>query len=235
MKQTMRLFKIGLKQISKDGMLIVLIPAPFLAGVFFKFVIPFLNHILTAKYQFSIIAWYGLADGMMICLTPIFTAIISAFLLLEERDEGLSAFYQITPAEGYSYLSARIGIPMIWAFAATITVSFLLNLSSLSLQIIFLSSIISSLTGISLAMMVASIAGNRVEGLALSKMMGLSFMGLILVWFVPAPYHYFMAFLPSFWIGKLLADGADFFMFLLGVLTSFIWIALFTRRFLKRV
>lgn len=234
MKHTMRLFQIGLRQISRDGMLLVMIPAPFLAGIFFRFAIPYLNQILTARFSFSLTAWYGLADGMLICLTPMFMAIISAFLLLEERDEGLGAFYRITPAGGICYLSARIGIPMIWAFAATILITGIFHLTDLSFAVIMLTALLGSLTGIALAMMVVSIAGNRVEGLAVSKLMGITFLGLILIWFVPAPYHYCMAFLPSFWIGKLLRNGVDFLSFILGMGTCFFWIAVFMRRFLNR-
>ena len=84
-------------------------------------------------------------------------------------------------------------------------------------------------------MMIVSVAGNRVEGLALSKLMGISFLGLILIWFIPAPYSYFMAFLPSFWIGKILMDGVNVFTFAFGVISCFLWIAFFTRKFLKRV
>lgn len=235
MKHTVELFKIGLKQISKDGMLAVMIPAPFLVGLFFKFAIPIINTILINKLSFSITAWYGLADGMLICLTPMFIAMISAFLLLEERDEGINAFYQITPAEGYCYLFARVGLPMIWALVNTIVIAAIFNLSSLSLGTILSSAFISSFTGIFLAMMVVSVAGNRVEGLAVSKLMGISFIGLILIWFIPSPYYYYMAFLPSFWIGKLLMGGADFFSFLFGLISCLLWIAFFTKKFLKRV
>ncbi|MBU3875978.1 hypothetical protein HGO97_009140 [Faecalicatena sp. AGMB00832] len=235
MRHTRKLFKIGLRQIQKDGMLLIMIPAPFLAGIFFRFAIPVLNQILVSKFSFSITPWYGLIDGMLICLAPMFVAMISAFTLLEERDEGVSAFYQITPAAGYSYLTARIALPMVWAFLVTIIVTVIFHLSDLSFAVIFLSAVISSFTGIFLAMMVVSIAGNRVEGLAVSKMMGISFIGLILIWFMPAPSYYIIAFLPSFWIGKVLMDGADSVSFLFGLITCFLWIAIFTRRFLKRL
>lgn len=235
MKHTVKLFKIGLKQISKDGMLLVMVPAPVLTGIFFKFAIPYINTILITKFSFSISAWYGLADGMLICLAPMFTAMICAFLLLEERDEGLNGFYQITPAEGYSYLFARIGLPMIWAFFITIIVSLVFHLSSLSIGLILAGSLLSCFMGISLAMMVVSIAGNRVEGLAVSKLMGISFIGLILIWFIPAPYSFTMAFLPSFWIGKLLMDGVQICSLVFGLLSCFLWTALFTRKFLRRV
>lgn len=216
-------------------MLIVLIPAPFLAGVFFKLAVPLINHLLITEFSFSITDWYGLADGMLICLTPMFVAMISAFLLLEEKDEGLQAFYQITPARGCSYLFARVGLPMIWAFIITIIVSAVFHISSLSFDTIFLSALISSLTGIFLAMMVVSVAENRVEGLAISKLMGVSFLGLVLIWFIPAPYHFIMAFLPSFWIGKILIDGADFPSSILGLFTCLLWLAFFTKKFLKKI
>ncbi len=235
MRYTIQLFKIGLKQILKDGMLLVLIPAPFLVGLFFKLGIPYINQWLIQQFSFSITPWYGLIDGMLICLTPMFVAMISAFLLLEERDEGVNAFYQITPAEGYSYLYARIGFPMLWAFLVTIVISAVFNISDLSVGVIFLSAIISNLTGIFLAMMVVSLANNRVEGLAFSKLMGISFLGLILIWFIPRSYFFLMAFLPSFWIGKLLMVGADFLSFIGGVLTCSVWIAIFTRRFIKKI
>ena len=235
MRYTIQLFKIGLKQILKDGMLLVLIPAPFLVGLFFKFGIPYINQLLIQQFSFSITPWYGLIDGMLICLTPMFVAMISAFLLLEERDEGVNAFYQITPAEGYSYLYARIGFPMLWAYLVTIVISAVFNISDLSVGVIFLSAIISNLTGIFLAMMVVSLANNRVEGLAFSKLMGISFLGLILIWFIPRSYFFLMAFLPSFWIGKLLMEGADFLSFIGGVLTCSVWIAIFTRRFIKKI
>lgn len=233
MKHTMKLFEIGLKQILKDGMLLVMVPAPFLAGLFFKLALPLINTILVDKFAFSITAWYGIADGMLIALTPMFTAMISAFLLLEERDEGLNAFYQITPAQGYSYLTARVGLPMLWVFAITIIVLAAFNLSVLSPGDIISGALIGSLTGIFLAMMVASIAGNRVEGLAVSKLMGISFIGLILIWFIPAPYSYLMAFLPSFWIGKIMMDGTHFFSLIAGLICCLLWIGFFTRYFLK--
>lgn len=235
MKQTIKLFRIGLKQVAKDGMLLVLLPAPLLVGLTFKFAIPFADSMLSDKLSFYLQPWYGLADGILICLTPMFTAMVSAFLTLEERDEGINAFYQITPAGGYSYLAARIGIPSMWAFAATIIVAGWLNISGLRAAALWTCSFISTLEGIALFMMLVSTAGNRVEGLALSKLMGVSLLGLTIVWFIPAPHSYFSAFMPSFWIGKIIMDGTTVFSAATGMLSCLIWIALFIKKFMLRI
>lgn len=235
MKRIWKLFQIGLKQIAKDGMLLVMLPIPFIAGLFFKLAMPFLNGVLEDKLAFSILPWYGLCDGMLICLAPMLVAMVSAFLLLDERGEGVSAFYQISPAGGCCYLAARVGLPLLWSFAATFIAAALFHLSPLSPGVIVTSTIVSTFTGAALAMMVVSIAENRVEGLAISKLTGLSFSGLIVVWLLPPPYSYLCSFLPSFWVGKLILEGAHPLTFLFGVVTCLLWIALFSKRFLSRI
>ncbi|RAV03479.1 hypothetical protein [Paenibacillus sp. YN15] len=235
MRQTVKLFQIGIRQITRDGMLLVLLPAPFLIGLIFKLAIPFANQILEDMLSFSLIPWYGLVDGLLICLTPMLMAMVSAFLLLEERDEGIGAFYQITPTEGYAYLMARIGFPMVYSLLVTGFAAAVFNISGLSIGAIVCSSFISTLMGSALAMMIVSIAGNRVEGLAISKLAGVSLLGLVTVWFIPAPYALLAAFLPSFWIGKMMMKDISLFSIIMGLLFCLLWIVIFTRKFQKRI
>jgi fluoroquinolone transport system permease protein len=235
MRQTLNLFRIGMRQITRDGMLFVLLPAPFLVGMVLKFALPVAGRVLEDTLSFSLSPWYALVDGLLACLTPAFVAMISAFLLLEERDEGISAFYQISPAQGYPYLAARMALPMIWALVSTIAALILFNLSALPMGLILAAALVGALTGLAIAMMVVSIAGNRVEGLALSKLKGVSFLGLVFIWFVPEPAAWLSAWLPSFWIGKLMRDGADPFNIIPGLAVSLIWIAIFTRKFSNRI
>ncbi|MEM5818125.1 MAG: hypothetical protein AAGU16_09715 [Desulfitobacterium hafniense] len=235
MKQTLRLFQIGLRQITYDGMLLVLLAAPFLFGLLVRIGIPKADAWLEHQGVLSIKPWYSLADGMIIILTPMLLAMVSAFLLLEERDEGTGAYYQITPLEGYAYLAARIGLPMVWSFLCLIVVIMLCGIAHLTLVQILAAGLLSTLTGAALAMMVVSLAGNRVEGLAISKLTSLNMLGLLMVWFVRRPYQYLGAFLPGYWVGKIVGQGADWFSFLAGFLICCLWITAFTRRFLRKI
>lgn len=235
MKQTFKLFKIGLLQTFRDGMLFALLPAPFLFGLFIKVALPIGDGLLQENLSFSLYPWYALADAMLIALTPVFLGMVSAFIILEERDEGTGLYYEITPVQGYSYLLARIGLPMIWAFLCSVTTALIFGISHTSLLQIISASIISTLVGISITMMTVSFAGNRVEGLAISKLSGLSFLGLLAAWFVPVPYKHLGAILPSFWVGELILNGFRGIEFLIGFLTCLFWIYLFTRRFLQRI
>jgi fluoroquinolone transport system permease protein len=235
MQQTFRLFKMGLRQTTKDGMVFVMIPAPFLLGFVIKFGLPFVNQLLEKNLSFSIVPWYSMADAMLVALTPMFLGMVSAFILLEERDEGTGLYYQITPVEGYSYLVARVGFPMLWGFLSSLAAVLLLGISKTPFLDILLAAIISTILGTAIAMMVVSFAENKVEGLAISKLSGIIFIGLFAVWFAPEPYAYFGGILPTYWLGDIMKNGAGILAVSAGLVTGFFWIALFTRRFLRRV
>lgn len=234
MKATKQLFFMGLRLITRDGMMFVLLPAPFLVAGLFRFGLPLANTFTEDKMQFSIARWFGLADGLSATLSPLFIAMVCAFLILEERDENIISFYQITPIAGSAFLIARLGLPMIWAFVSAFLVLAFFSLTNLTLLTVICAAFLCTTCGLVLAMMVVAFASNRVEGLAISKLLGVTLAGLLCVWLVPAPYSYFSAFLPSFWIGLLMRDGAKITNFIPAMLLCVFWLGLFTKRFLRK-
>lgn len=235
MKQTIRLFNMGLRQTSSDGMLLMLLPAPFLIGILVKWGMPFANQMTKQYFSFSLQPWYGLADAFLLTLSPLMIAMVSAFLLLDERDEGTGAYYQITPVQGYSYLMARIGLPMVWAFICNMIVGMVFSISGLNFQSILSVGLVGTGAGVACAMMIVTLAGNRVEGLAISKLTGVSLVGILAVWFIPVPYQYALAFLPSFWAGEIIQQGANIFTLAGGVLTCILWVFIFGKGFLRKI
>lgn len=235
MKQTIRLFNIGVRQASGDGMLLMLLPAPFLIGILVKWSIPFASQMTMQYFNFSLRPWYGLADTFLLTLSPLMIAMVSAFLLLDERDEGTGAYYQITPVQGYSYLMARIGLPMAWALICNILVGIAFGISGLNFQGVLSAGFIGTGAGVACSMMIVTLAGNRVEGLAISKLTGISLVGILSVWFIPVPYQYAAAFLPSFWVGEIVRQGANIVTSIGGVLVCTLWICIFSKGFFRKI
>ncbi len=233
MSQTLKLFYIGLKQTVSDGMLLMLLPAPFLLGAIVKWGVPFANALTERYLSFSFVPWYALIDAFLIALIPSMLSIINAFLLLDERDEGTGAYYQITPVQGYGYLIARLGLPSVWAFICVVIVGGVFGISGLSFGETILADLIGTGAGTACSLMIAALANNRVEGLAVSKLMGVTLLGVLAVWFIPAPYYYFASFLPSFWVGLIAKQNAAPFAVLGGVLSCALWIFIFVRKFLR--
>lgn len=228
-----RLFTIGLKQIRRDGMLLFLLPAPFLLGLVFRFFLPLADRLLQRELSFSLEPWYRMTDAFLLLMSPCLVAVVGAFLVLEELDEGLHHYYTITPAGRGNYLAARLFVPMLWALPCSLLVEVLFGLTVLSWRQMVWATLLSTIFGGSLGMLIISFAQNKVEGLAYSKIIGVFALGLPAVWLLKPPAQYLAAWLPSFWIGKILVEpdgGAVFF----GLLTSLFWALVFLKRYLAK-
>lgn len=233
-KTQAKLFVVGLRQVLRDGMLLLLLPAPFFAGWLLHLLLPLAAELLDAWLGFSLPPWYPLCDAFLMAIAPSMVAMISAFLMLDERDEGVGSYFSVTPAGGNAYLLARLGWPMLWAFASTILVQKLFGLSLHSLSVIVSAALISALQGVVMAMLLVSLASNKVEGMALAKLVGVFLLGLPIPWLLGAPIKFLFAPIPSVWIGELLRGAFRTQLLVRGVLTSLAWILGLTRVFLRR-
>lgn len=229
-----KLFVVGLRQVLRDGMLLLLLPAPFFAGWLLHLLLPLAAEYLDAWLGFSLPSWYPLCDAFLMAIAPSMVAMISAFLMLDERDEGVGGYFSITPAGGNAYLLARLGWPMLWAFVSTLLVQALFGLSAPGPGVVISAALISSLQGVVMAMLLVSLAGNKVEGMALAKLVGVFLLGLPIPWLLGAPVKYLFAPLPSVWVGELLRGSWQPQPLVWGVLASLAWILGLTRVFLRR-
>jgi len=147
MGNIMKIFNLGFRQVLRDGMLLMLIPAPFLMGIALKLLVPFAEEIVMKELGFSISPWYPISDSLLIVMTPVMTAMVCAFIILYERDEGIGVYYFVTPSGGMAYLISRILLPMVWAFTSTLLVLGLFSLSIESFLVMVLSAFAGTMQG----------------------------------------------------------------------------------------
>ncbi len=240
MSAVMKLFTSGMRQVFRDGMLLLLMPAPFLMAAALWFGLPFVDSILVRETGFTIYPWFSLSDAFVMAMAPAMMGIVCAFLLLDERDEGIGIYYRITPAGERAYLAARIGIPMLWAYITSLLAIAFFALSVNNFVVILTVTAIGTLQGIIVCMLLSVLAGNKVEGLALSKMVNLLILGLPVAWFISGPYKYMFGFLPSFWMGDIInasmtgESSPILLQSLAGIISSLGWIFVLTRSFLLK-
>lgn len=235
-----KIFLMGMGQVVRDGMLLLLLPAPFLMGAALRFILPSVDGILGREFNFSLQPWYPLSDVFLLSMTPIMIAMACAFIVLDERDEGVGLYYRVTPSGGNNYLAARIGLPMIWAYFSSVAVVLLFGLALDRILFTAAVSFIAVLQGILSFMLLVALSGNRVEGLALAKLTNIIILGLPVPWFLEAPYKYLASFLPSYWIGEMIlfssrrGEPIPLFPIVMGIVISLMWIAVLSRWFLRR-
>lgn len=238
MKAVYKVCSFTLRQMSRDPILILMIFAPLLAGSMFKWGLPAGMDWLSLKgISLDVSPYQPLIDSLLAYLTPSLFCIISSFLMLEERDEGISHYFFITPLGRRGYLIARLLIPAVVAWIYTLTVLEAFNISDLSIGAHGAMTTLGTLYAVSLTLVVVSLADNKVEGLALTKLTGVTFLAVLAPWGITGNGQYLYSFLPSFWLGKMSLAQSTAELGLsaaLGTAVSLVWISLLWRLFEKR-
>lgn len=223
-------------EIWSDAMLMVLLFAPLLMGTVFRFGVPVLEaYLCTRLERISLFApYYPIFDLLLSIMTPIMFTAAGAMVILDEADFGLARAISVTPLGRNGYLASRVGIPALIATVYCVVVTLVFRLSDISIARRLLLAVCSGMLSVAVALMISSMANNKVEGLAFSKLSGLFVLGLPAALLLPTPYKYFLAFLPTFWMTEI-AVGKSIWLTLPAFGTAVMLSLLFACRFAKKV
>ncbi len=140
-------------------------------------------------------------SSFVLLLTAVLMGWMTGMLLLEDRDDGPLLALEVTPIGKNGFLLYRTGITALFAFLASLVIGKLLLNQHFGLQL-FLAVLI-ALEAVIITFALLAMANNKVEGLALSKVLNIAAL-IPLMALVPSGLRYLAAWIPSYWIGELL-------------------------------
>ena len=223
-------------EIWSDALLAVLPFVPVFMGLLFRFGVPALEAYLCGRLgRAALLApYYPIVDLLLSIMTPLMFTAAGAMVILDEADLGLARAIAVTPVGRRGYLASRILVPAVLSTAYCALVTLLFRLSDLSAGRLLLLAVCSGALSVAAALMISTLAKNKVEGLALTKLSGLFVLGLPAALLVPSPAKYLAGVLPSLWMTEL-ALGGSLLYAVPALLTALVWSVVFLRYFLRRV
>lgn len=224
-----------LKFVRKDKMLFAAMIAPLLAGIAIHFVIPAVEKELTAMTgRAAVLApYYSLVDVFFASLAPVMYCFIAAMVVLEEHDDHIDRYLFVTGLGRNGYFISRIVLPALFAFVITVALLPVFGLTELSVVEILFLSLAGSLQGIIIALMIVTLSTNKLEGMAVTKVSSLLMLGAFVPYFVSGPLQYGVSFLPSFWMGKALAEQETLSM-ILTIVVAGVWLVVMKGKYDRR-
>lgn len=193
------------RNVFRDPTLIMAAFAPILITLVVLFAFPLVLSFVQSRWGIDLGDYYRLFSLFMAFIIAMVYGIISAFIIIDERDEDILSFIRITPFSIHGYLLYRIGFALATALGALLFyLSILLWQGNLSLFDSLVLLCIVPLEAVCMALIVVSFAGNKVEGLAISKMVGLIPFSVVATYLIPGKSVWFFAIFPPFWIIKAL-------------------------------
>ena len=230
--RTGNVLRAGFALIRRDAMLAVLIPAPVLIALLFRYGLPALDRWIGAALGHDpVLHIFALMlDLMLLLLVPYLLNMCAAMIMLEERDEGVSLYMAVSPPGTRGYLLGRLVIPAALATVVSILLFAFFRSSALGMNRAIPIAILASAASVAVCLGVTAFANNKVEGLALMKLGGLSMLGIQAPLFIKGSARYLFSPLPSFWMTEAaMASRGCLLQLTAGLAFSALWILLFIR------
>lgn len=196
-----RIFKQELLAISRDSMNLFFMFFPVVMGVIGYFLIPYLETQLGSE---SIVG--EIVTLVLITMTGYIFGVITAFTLLDDKDDQVLLALRITPYNVRKYIVAKLVISYLFGVTGTILIvigtGMLGDIPNWHLVMIAL---VSALQGPIVALIVNAFATNKVEGFVMMKMTGLLLMIPIATFFMTDWTELFLGIIPGFWPARLIS------------------------------
>jgi fluoroquinolone transport system permease protein len=190
---------IDLRNVRRDSMLLWLPILPVFLALLFRFGLPALSVWIAERYAFDLKITYPLIVSVFVPMVGGFAGIVIGFLLLDERDDQTLLALMVTPMPPTSYLIYRLGLPMVISTVTTLAVFPLIGLVSISAPLLIAIAFLSSFAAPIIALFLATIAENKVAGLALMKLLNGILMLPVVAYFIPEPWQFLAGMLPTYW------------------------------------
>ncbi|GAB3451009.1 fluoroquinolones efflux ABC transporter permease [Streptomonospora sediminis] len=209
---------IGLR---RDPLLRMLVIAPFVYGAIVRFPVPPLTDMLQQRYGFDLVPYYPLIVSLFLVLGTIaILGSITGLMLLEEKETGTLVALRVSPAPLWllaAYRAALVVAVNTGYVAVMVWVSGLVPLSQLGG--VLASGLCAGFTCALLGLAIATVARNKVEGLAILRAAGIVLLGLPVLPYFFGTWEWVFGLLPSYWPAKIFwvsAEGGNVWPYLLA-------------------
>jgi fluoroquinolone transport system permease protein len=228
--KTLRLFRafapVDFKNIRRDALLVWIPLLPLIMTLALRFGVTPLASLMLRQFDLDLTPYYPLLLSMFVLLVPSTVGMIVGFLLLDERDEQTLAALMVTPMSNTSYLTYRIGVPLVIGFFITLIMYPLAGLIPIAPLDLVIVSLLGAFTAPLTALFLAVLAENKVAGLAMLKMLnGITILPVV-AYFIPTYWP-----LKVFWSA---VSGESYWLYLLiGLVVNGIALMLLLRQWNK--
>lgn len=233
---TRRLFAADLRMVVRDPLLAIMPFVPFLAAGALRFALPLLSGFIEGATDFRLLDYAELIRVVIVLFPGMFYGMVAGFLLLDDRDDGVSGYWGVMPVGRTGYLAARLGLFSALAFAIGLAVGPVLGLGRSGLAADVGVSALGALQVPLYAMFLAAFAADKVEGLSILKALGGLDMAPLVV-FLALPLRSVGWPFPQYWAAEfaLGRNAPPVFALALGVATGALWIVVLHSVYRKRL
>ena len=195
---------IDARNISRDSSLKWMLFLPVFSGLLLRFIMPPITAAVERQWAFDLTEYYPfIMSFMVVLLTPLAFGVLIGFLLLDERDDDTLTALRVTPLTLATYILYRVSIPMLLTWIMAYVTAWTAGIHVLGFAELTLVGIVAAPIAPWFALLMASLANNKVQGFAVMKGAGMVLELPALAFFISWPLALLFGLIPAYWPLKL--------------------------------
>lgn len=225
-----------LKNMLRDKMYAFFLVYPIIISVVSYFLIPYLKDINPLASDITFLA--------LLLMNSFIFGVVTSFTLLDDQDDNVLLSLKITPISVRLYVLFKLLMSYVFGIISTLLILISVDYFTQTqlLDIIFIL-ILAPIQGPILAMLIASISRNKVEGFVIMKLSGLILMVPIAALFLTDWKELLISIFPGFWTARLFSMQfmpLDYFLkesyiyFILGVCVNLLIFVLLYKLYIHK-
>lgn len=210
-----------LRGVFREPLLIMVFTSPLLYVLMVALPVPPLTTHLAETYGFDLVPYYPLIlSSLPVLGTMLLLGCVGGLLMLEEKDTGMLHALRVTPLPLSGFAAYRCATLIAVATGYVVLACLFTGMVPLSLVPALLAiGVLTGVLAVFIALTMAALANNKVEGLALIRAVGFATAVLpLLPFFIDPPWEFAFGLVPSYWPSKafwVAFDGGNYWPYLL--------------------
>lgn len=225
----------------RDSMMVGMLATPLVTGLSMRFIMPFLVGVISRLVNFDLHPYYPVVlNYIVLMMMPCLAGCLVGMLLLDQRDDHTLTALQVTPISLEGYLAYRLALPTILAFLMTMVAVPLAGLVNISFGTLLAAALVSAPLAPIFSLLFAAIAANKVQGLAVMKVLGAVTILPAAAFFLPESWQLLFGLIPTYWPAKVFTllqsgqAGTGWYIFV-GIIYQALLIWFLARRFIHQM
>ncbi|WP_010098060.1 ABC transporter permease [Ornithinibacillus scapharcae] len=204
-KQVELFLKGDAKNVLRDPLMVLVLGIPIYLFILVKFGIPFVDIQLSKYTYFQLMDHFDLIICFIVLIVPMMIGMLTGFLLLDEKDDGIINYMAITPMKKLGFIGYRVTLPLIISFiiSTVLVLLFLIGEESVNWGLLLIVLVVVSLFGPLITMYLASLCENKVEGISYAKLISIFSVAPIVTYMFESWWTGFAYIIPVTWVVEL--------------------------------
>lgn len=216
-------FKTDLKKLIREPMMVMLFVLPLFLAIIFKLLLMFLVPWLSSLIGFDAAQNAHYILSCVLILNPGMLGIVMGFMMLDDKDGNITQLMSVTPLGLSGYIIMRLAFVFLSTVIYTLYTYAVLGLYLIPIVTLLYITLLLSLYGSMIGMILFSVATDKVKGLTYAKPLNLMFI-FALANLIEIPWVQILASLfPTYWITKIISQPHNLFVLLAGGAVHLIW------------